>query len=137
MENMMSEISFQAMQFVPRFAGVLILVALTWLVAGFARFMIKRAICSRPGHDGEMSGFAKIISKLVFWSVFLLMAPFILNAIGIDSSWLSFAQKFEGQVFANWPLLTILSLVVFGIWFVVQGVPKLFVQMRSQGEVQS
>jgi hypothetical protein len=137
MENMMNEISFPAMQFVPRFVSVLILVALTWLVAGFARYMIKRTIGSCSENDGETSGLSRIISKVAFWSVFILMAPFIFNAAGIDGSWLSVAQRFEGQVFANWPLWTILGLVVVGIWFVIQGVPKLFVQMKSQGEVQS
>ena len=136
MENIMSEISLQAMQFVPRFVGVMILMALTWLVASFAKYMVKRATCGCAEH-GEVSGVSKILSGFAFWSVFVLMAPFILDATGINAAWFSFAQRLEGQIFANWPVWMILGLVVAGFGFVVQGIPKLFVQLRSQGEVQS
>ena len=133
----MSEISLQAMQFSPRFISVLVLVALTWLVAKFAQYMVMRATCGCSEHSDEVSGFSNLLSKLAFWSVFVLMAPFVLDIAGINASWISFAQNFEGQIFANWPLWMVLSLVVAGIWFVLQGIPKLFVQQNSQGEAQS
>ena len=137
----MSEISFQAVAFTPRFVSVLILVALSWLIAKFAMYMVKRAACAGD-HDSEIGGLPKFLAKLAFWSVFILMSPFISGAAGIDTSWLMSVQNFEGQVFANWPLWMVLSLVVAGIWFVVQGVPKFFTQLKgslgtSKSEVQS
>ena len=133
----MSEISLQAMQFVPRFVSVMVLLALTWLVASFARYMVKRATCTCREHDGKMRGFSKGLSNLAFWAIFVLMSPFILDIAGINAAWLASAQNLEGQVFANWPVWMVLVLVVAGLGFVIQGIPKLYVQLRSQGEVQS
>jgi hypothetical protein len=142
MENMMSEISFQAMQFVPRFVGVLVLVSLTWLVAKFASYMVQRTTCTQQEANCEMSSFAKGLSRIAFWSIFVLMSPFILTMSGVSSDGISFAQNFIGQVFINWPIWMVLSLVAAGIWFVVQGIPKLFNQAKGsldtpRGEVRS
>ena len=132
----MNQISLQAVQFVPHFAGVLVLLALTWLISKFAKY-----IFGRTGNDRQ-NRFSKLLGNLAAWVVFILMAPFIFSAAGIDASWLNSVQKFVTQVFVNWPLWMILSLVFAGILFLVRETPKFFLQLKgsfgtSQSEVQS
>jgi hypothetical protein len=140
MEITMSEISLQAMQFVPRLVSILILVSLTWLVAKFASYMVQRTTCARNEANCEMSGFSKGLSRIAFWAIFVVMSPFILEVSGVNTAGLSFAQNLTGQIFTNWPIWMVLSLVAAGIVFVIQGIPKLIAQLKgsldtSRGEI--
>jgi hypothetical protein len=61
---------------------------------------------------------------------------------GVRTDGVFFTQNFAAQVFANWPIWMVLSLVAGGILFVILGIPKLFAQLRgsldtSRGEIQS
>ena len=94
----MSEISFQAMQFTPRFVSVVVLLALTWLVAKFVQYMIQRATGECQSQDGRRRSFSLFISRITFWAVFLIMFPFIVNAAGVSALWLQTMLHFVGQL---------------------------------------
>lgn len=137
----MNEISIQATHFLPRLISVIILVALTWLVAKIAQYMVLRT-ADKCKNGKSVSLKSKTIASLAFWATALIMSPFVLGAAGVDTSWLLTIQKYEVQIFANWPVWMIVSLLVAGISFLVQGVPKFFVQLKSsngasQSETQS
>lgn len=136
----MSEISLQAVQleFTPRLVVVVILLALTWLIAKFAKYMVLRATCQACTGEGIREKMARMLANLAFGSVFLVMMPFIINALGLNPSWLYSLQNLEAEVFINWPVWMILSLVAAGIGFVVRGIPKVFVQLKgSAGTTRS
>jgi len=127
----MSEISFQAVQFIPRFVSVIALLALTWLVARFAKYLVLRATCECRTQTGPREKIANILANVAFWAVFLIMLPFVIDMAGFNASWLYTLQNFQAQVFVNWPVWMVLSLLLAGIAFVVRGVPKVYVQLKS------
>jgi len=138
----MSEISLQAGQFFPRLAVVFILLAITWLMARFTKHFVLRATSECQSQLGGRAKLAKFIANGSFWFVWLLIFPFILNAAGFSTNWLSTVQQLEAQVFVNWPLWTVVSFLVAGIAFLVREVPKFFEQLKvavneSRRELQS
>ena len=73
---------------------------------------------------------AKLIANGSFWFVWLIMLPFILNAAGFSTNWLSKIQQLEAQVFVNWPMWIVVSFLVAGIAFLVREVPKFLEQLK-------
>ena len=129
-EMIMSEISFQAVQFAPRFTSVIILLLFTWLVAKFTQAIVQRAASqSKNGQTAE--GRSMKISKLFFWAVILLFSPFILGASGLDAIWLRQLQVHIGQFFSNWPIWMLLSLIVAGISYLFHNIPKFYFQLKG------
>lgn len=129
----MNEITLQAVQIAPRLISVVILLCLTWLVAKFTQSMILRAVCQcKDGKNAE--GLSKTVSKLSFWAIILLIAPFILKAAGLDAKWLWKVQVVEGQFFSNWPILMLMSVVVVAASPMFRGVSKFYVQMKGSSE---
>jgi len=136
----MSEISLQAVQlgFTPRLVVIVILLALTWLVAKFAKHMVMRATCGCRGNEGIREKMANTLANMAYLATFVMMLPFIVNAAGLNASLVNSFQSFEVQLFANWPIWMVLSLVVAGIGYVVRGVPRVLVELRgSVGTTQS
>jgi hypothetical protein len=129
----MSEISLQAVQlgFTPRLVVVIVLLALTWLVAKFSKHMVLRATCGCRASDGIREKMANTLANVAYLSIFAIMLPFILNATGVSSSFIHSIQSFEAQLFTNWPIWMVLSLVVAGIGYVLRSIPKVFVEWRS------
>jgi flagellar biosynthesis protein FliQ len=122
----MSEISFQALQFTPRLVSVLVLLVLTWLVAKFAQYIVKRANLSQA------------VARMAFWAVFVIMLPFALNAAGLDTGWLGAMQQVEGLVFSSWPVWMVMSVLMAGVLFVLRTVPKLAGAVNPSGsEIQN
>jgi hypothetical protein len=131
LEVVMSEMSFQAVQFVPRFLAVMALIASTWLMARFARYIIFRATCECRDRGGLRDKVAKILAKTSQWLIFLIMLPFMIEAAGFHASWLHTWQQLETQIFVNWPLWMVLSLIAAGIAFLVRGVPRFYIQLKG------
>jgi hypothetical protein len=127
----MSEISFQAMQFVPRFVTVVVLLALSWLIALFARYLVLRATCECRNRAGRREKVVKALTSIAQWSIFVVMLPFMVEAAGFHATWLHTMQQFQIQVFVNWPLWMVLSLVAAGIAFLVRGVPRFYIQLKG------
>lgn len=134
----MSELSFQAVQFIPRFVSVIAFLALTWLVARFAKSLVLRATGECRATEGSRGKVANILANISFWAVFVTVSPFLINLAGVSTAWVRTLQQFQAQVFVNWPLWMIMSLLLAGIAFVVRGVPKVLVQLKgSMGTSQS
>ncbi len=130
----MSEISFQAVQFLPRFFSFAALFALTWLIARFAKHLVRRATVDGQNEAGVRSPMSRILSSLAFWTVFAIMMPFMLNAVGFNTNWLHQTQQVLAQVFINWPLWMILSLLVAGIAYLVRNIPRFLFQVKGSFE---
>ncbi len=126
----MNEITFQAVQFLPRLISVVALLSLTWLVAKIAQRAILRT-AAQCNNGKSQNGISKTIANLAFWATLLIMSPFVLGAAGVDASWTATMQNFVGTVFDFWPIWMVVSLLVAGISFVISGVPKLFVQLKG------
>ena len=138
----MSEISLQAGQFFPRLAVIVILLAITWLLARFTKQLVLRATSECQGQIGGRTNMTKLVANGSLGFVWLLMLPFIINAAGFSTNWLSTVQQLEAQVFVNWPLWIVISFLVSGIAFLVREVPKFFDQLKVtvneyRGELQS
>ena len=129
----MNEITLQAVQIAPRLISVIILLSITWLVAKFTQSMILRTVCQcKDGKNAE--GLSKTVSKLSFWAIILLIAPFILKAVGLEAAWLWKVQIVEGQFFSNWPILMLVSVLAVAASPMLRRVPKFYVQMKGSSE---
>jgi len=133
----MSEISFQAVQFLPRFVSFVALIAMTWLIARFAKYLVLRAARECQTDMGIRSMLTKIFANAAFWFVVVVMLPFIINVTGYSAQWLYQVQQFLAQIFINWPLWMVLSLVVAGIAYLVRNVPRFYVQVKGSFETSN
>ena len=130
MEMFMNEISFQAVHFAPRFIAVITLLSLTWLVAKFAKSMVLRAAYqNKLGHP--RNGLFIKMSSISFWTVICLCSPFILRAIGLDTYWLRQLQLFLGQLFSNWPIWMLISIIAAGVSYLFQYIPRFYIQLKG------
>jgi hypothetical protein len=127
----MNAISLQAVQFLPRFVSFLALVAMTWLIARFAKYLVQRATYECQVDMDFRSTMAKILANLAFWSVVVVMLPFIVNVAGLSTQWLYQVQQILAQIIIYWPLWMVLSLVVAGISYLVRNVPRFYVQVKG------
>jgi hypothetical protein len=132
----MHEISFQAVQFLPRFFSVIILLLLSLLVAKFAKSVVKHA----ASQDKQGSLARKLLTKLsdmAFWIVILLFSPFIIGAAGFDAVWLRQVYLYLGQFFSNWPIWILMSVVIAGISYLLFNFQRLIIQLKgSPGTTQ-
>ena len=137
----MSEMSLQAVQFVPRFLSVIGLISITWLVAKFAKSMVLRTT-GQCENDLFVGRFSKAVATFIFWAIILLMAPFVLGAAGVNSVLLARSQIYIGQIFSNWPIWMLLCVGFVLITYLVRGVSKFNLQAKrasgtSPKELQS
>ena len=125
----MNQIILLASQYGPRIISVIVLLCLTLLVANFSQSMVMRAI-SQSKNRKNAKVFSKIISNITFWVVIILISPFILRATSIESAWLWRMQIFVGQLFSNWPIWMLLSVLLIIICYMVQSVPKFYEKLK-------
>ena len=126
----MHEISFQAIQILPRLLSVVILLILTLLVGNFTKSVVQRAI--RQDRKGY---FAKklwiILSDFTYGIVILLFSPFIIGAAGLNAAWLRQLQLYIGQLFSNWPIWILMSVMIAGISYLLLNIPRLIIQLKK------
>ena len=127
----MSEISFPAMQILPRFVSFVAFLSVVWLIARFAKSLVLRATCECQASLGVREKMAKVLANLAFWSVVVMMFPFIVNIAGFSPSWVYEVKNFLAQVFINWPVWMVLSLTIAGIGYLMRHIPKFYVQVKS------
>jgi hypothetical protein len=126
----MHEISFQAIQFLPRFFSVITLLFLTLFVAKFSRVIVQRAI-----HQEKKGSVTRKIlirlSNITFWMVFLIFAPFIIGTAGLDAVWLQQVQLNLGQFFINWPIWMLVSVMVAGVSYLLLNIQRRVIQLKG------
>ena len=126
----MHEISFQAVQYLPRIFSVIILLLLTLLVAKFAKSVVQRAT-----HQNKKDSFARKLliklSDITFWMVIFLFLPFIIGAAGLDAVWLRQVHLRLGQFYSNWPIWMLASLVIAGISYLFLNFQQLIIQLKG------
>jgi hypothetical protein len=126
----MHEISFQAIQFLPRIFSVIILLLLTLLVGKFAKSAVQRA--SRQDKKGHFARkIYKNLSDFTFGIVILLFSPFIIGAAGLNAAWLRQVQLYVGQIFSNWPIWMLMSVMIAGISYLLVNIPRLIIQLKE------
>lgn len=130
----MSEISFQAIQFIPRLISVIALISLTWLVAKYAKWMVLRAAYPNKTDHPRKSLFIKV-SNISFWIIIILCSPFILGATGLDASWLRHSQLFLGYLFFDWPIWMLIIFLIAGANYLILNIPKFYIQLKGSSEV--
>lgn len=123
----MSEISFQAVQFFPRFVSVLILLALTWLVARFAGYLVARVGNNAEPQRKKIIGLASSVAQGL---IFFVMLPFVLDTSGLGSRWVYQSQQSLAKILVHWPIWMILSLLMAAIFFLLRGVSRFFEQLK-------
>ena len=129
----MHQISFQAVQILPRLLSTIILLLLTLLVAKFTKTVVQRATYQ----DKKGSITKKFVNKLsdfTYWIVVLLFTPFVIGAAGLDAVWLRQLLLYLGQFYSNWPIWILMSVVIAAISYVFLNVQRLINQLkRSPG----
>jgi hypothetical protein len=126
----MHEISFQAASFLPRLFSVITLLLLTLLVAKFAKTIIQRA--TRQDKKGSrITKFVNKLSDITFWMVILFFSSFIIGAAGLDEVWLRQVQLYLGQLYSNWPIWILISMIVAGISYLLLNIQKLIIQLKG------
>lgn len=126
----MHEISFQAVQFLPRFFSVITLLVLTLFVAKFSRVVVQRAI----HQEKKGSVIRKILmrlSNITFWMVILIFTPFIIGTAGLDAVWLQQVQLNLGQIFLNWPIWMLMSVIVAGVSYLLLNIQRRMFQLKG------
>ena len=126
----MQEISFQAVQFLPRLLSVMTLLLLTWLVAKFTKYVVLRAV-SQAKRKSLVKTFFMKVSHIAFWMVVLLFSPFLIGAAGLNAVWLRQVQLHLGQIFSNWPIWMLMSVIVAGISYLLLNIPRLLIQLKG------
>jgi hypothetical protein len=129
----MHEISFQAVPYLPRLFSVITLLLLTLLVA-----KLVKSETQRVARSNKKDSLARILllklSNIAFWIVVLLFLPNIFRAAGLDAVWLRQVQLHTGQIFSNWPIWILISLIIAGISYIFLNIQRLFIQhKRSPG----
>jgi hypothetical protein len=102
----------QVFRFLPRLFSAGILLALAWLVASGLRFLISRALSvtsldERLGKevgDGGTAPPSRMLAETVYWLVFLLFLPAVLDALGLEGL-LAPINELVGEVLAFLPNL--------------------------------
>jgi hypothetical protein len=126
----MHEISFQAVQFLPRFFSVITLLLLTLFVAKFSREVVQHAI-----HQEKKGSVTKKIwmrlSNITFWMVILIFTPFIIGTAGLDAVWLQQVQLNLGQIFLNWPIWMLTSVIVAGVSYLLLNIQRRVMQLKG------
>ena len=98
--------------FLPRLLSAAVLLALAWAVATGLRFLISRALAAtslderfgREVGDGGDKAPSAMLAETVYWLIFLLFLPAVLDALGLKGL-LEPVNELLGEVFAFLPNL--------------------------------
>ena len=113
-------------QLAPRFFGFLLFLALTWFVARLTKSIFTRSLAELKREEKS-----RLISRIAFWSVFVMMSPFLLSVVGANLTWLYTAQMFIASLMKSWPTWFLLSFLVGCILLVVRETPKAITSFRT------
>jgi hypothetical protein len=112
--------------YLPRLLGALTLLAIAWLIATALRFLIRKTAAhfklderlNRYGgrEEGDVVGVSEPLATAVFWFVFLLFLPDVLNALGLNSVAAPIQGIFE-DIFGYIPNVLGASLIFLFGWF--------------------
>ncbi len=120
--------------YVPRLVGAALLLVVAWVVATVMRFVVRR-VATATKLDEQLSsqaalkedktaGFSKTVSNTVYWLVFLLFLPAILNALALPGL-LGPVQEMVTKVLAFLPNLFAAGLIVGIGWLAARIIQRI------------
>ncbi|HZV46044.1 MAG TPA: mechanosensitive ion channel [Thermodesulfovibrionales bacterium] len=119
--------------FVPQLLGAAVLIIIAWIVARVMKLFVTRLLSatklderlsSKADIEKEKFPLTKTLSDAVYWLVFLLFFPAILNTLGLNGL-LSPVQAMLNKVLVFLPNLITAAVILFVGWFVARIIQKI------------
>ena len=130
----LNQLLIQVFEYTPRLLGAGLLLLLAWILASVLRLVVSRAlnaakIDERFGgqvglEDEERVPLTKTLADAVYWLVFLLFLPAILNALALEGL-LEPVQGMIGKVLGFLPNIFAAALLLALGWFVARVVQRI------------
>ena len=112
-------------EYLPSLGGAALLLFVAWVIATFLRFVVRKGIAiikldekldQYNGEDEKKISLGESLSTAVFWFVFLLFLPAVLNILGVSS----LADPIQGvfdQILLYIPSILAAAMVLLIGWF--------------------
>ncbi|MBD2126501.1 mechanosensitive ion channel [Microcoleus sp. ZQ-A2] len=140
----------QILTFLPKLLGALIFLGVAWLVATLVKMITTRALrlfrldqrlgqqVRPPEASGETSpppthqfSLAETIGNALYWFIFLLFLPLILDSLGLQGTTLQPLQLMLNQILGILPnILGAIAIAAVG-WFIAQVVRRIVTNLLS------
>jgi len=122
----------QVFIYAPRFIGAGLLLGLAWMLATILKFIVKKLLTtikldqrlSDRIEDGQNVGLSNTIAGSVYWLIFLLFLPAILNSLQMQGL-LEPVQSMLDKILLFLPNLFTGGAILFVGWFVAKVIRKL------------
>jgi hypothetical protein len=136
----LNQLLIQVFDYAPRLLGAGLLLLLAWILASLLRFIVSRALNvakiderfgSQVGlEEEERVPLAKTLADAVYWLVFLLFLPAILNALALQGL-LEPVQGMVDNVLGFLPNIFAAALLLVIGWFVARVVQRIVTNLLS------
>jgi hypothetical protein len=140
----------QILVFLPKLLGALILLGVAWVVATIVKLITTRALrlfrldqrlgqqVRQPDASGEIPppptpqfSLAETIGNALYWFIFLLFLPLILDSLGLQGTTLQPLQVLLNQILGILPnILGAIAIAAIG-WFVAQVVRRIVTNLLA------
>jgi hypothetical protein len=136
----LNQLLIQVFEYAPRLLGAGLLLLLAWILASVLRLIVSRALSVAKIDErfGSQVGFeeeervplAKTLADAVYWLVFLLFLPAILNALALQGL-LEPVQGMVDNVLGFLPNIFAAALLLVIGWFVARVVQRIVANLLS------
>ena len=125
--------------YLPRLGGAVILLLVAWVVATLLRFLVQKGfamakfdekVAEFSGEEEAEVSFGESLATALFWFVFLLFLPAVLNALGVSS----LADPIQGifdQALAYVPNILGAAMLMLIGWFVARIIRKVVTNLLA------
>jgi len=127
----------------PQLIGAVLILALAWIIASVARFVVNRALLAtrfeeRLRDEAEIKGKPKQVreslSDAIFWLVWLLFLPAVLSALGMSGLILP-VQGVVDEILAIIPKIFAAGLILVIGWFIARIVRRIVTNLLAGANV--
>ncbi|MEX2143937.1 MAG: mechanosensitive ion channel [Anaerolineales bacterium] len=127
----------------PQLLGAVLILALAWIIASVARFIVNRALLTtrfeeRLRDEAEIKGkqrkVRESISDGIFWLVWLLFLPAVLSVLGMDGLVLPVQGVVDG-ILAAVPKIFAAGLILIIGWFLARIVRRIVTNLLAAANV--
>ncbi|WP_448562249.1 mechanosensitive ion channel [Trichothermofontia sp.] len=131
----------QIIGFVPKLAGAALLLAAAWILATIAKLILTRTLEAaklderlgeQVGEDGVPAPYAltQTISNVVYWFIFLLFLPAVLNTLQLQGT-LQPVQQLLNEILLILPNIFAAILISFVGWLLAQIVRRIVMNLLA------
>lgn len=123
----------QVFEYAPRLVAAAVLLMVAWLVATGSRFLVfkglsaihlDRRLSRQLGDEEEAVPLAKTVSDTVYWLVFLLFLPLLLDTLAVPGL-LAPVQELVGGILGFLPNLFAAAIILVAGWFLARIVQRI------------